>query len=283
MTAWKSLTDRDWVNVVNSDAVKAEGDDVHGAVCAAFKLIEAKLREKNEEPLANDVTIEHARALAEQVMGMEMLSARGLRAKELARTVLGDGEEPVAESRCGNCGTPASKAEGHITEYDEGGDWFCSEQCYDQHAELGCPHEHHNGYRHPAEAARLIEAEEALRSLASYLGCGGYNAPEVDAKVFEEKIRYGIDNFVRPAKAACGFPACAVHHPCTKACDKDEATLWRPIEEAPEWTFVLVVEDGQIAIAQRQGEFGWHDEEPRFLRSVPTAWMPLPKAPGDQP
>lgn len=40
--AWKSLTDREWVNIVNSDEVKNEGGDVHGAVCEAFKLIEAK-------------------------------------------------------------------------------------------------------------------------------------------------------------------------------------------------------------------------------------------------
>jgi hypothetical protein len=46
--AWRSLSDREWVNIVNSDAVKNEGSDVHGAVCEAFKLIEAKLREKNE-------------------------------------------------------------------------------------------------------------------------------------------------------------------------------------------------------------------------------------------
>lgn len=49
---WKSLTDREWVNIVNSDEVKNEGGDVHGAVCEAFKLIEAKLREKNCAPTA---------------------------------------------------------------------------------------------------------------------------------------------------------------------------------------------------------------------------------------
>lgn len=35
-------------------------------------------------------------------------------------------------------------------------------------------------------------AEEALRSLACWLGVGGYNAPAVDAKEFEAKIREGI-------------------------------------------------------------------------------------------
>jgi hypothetical protein len=39
-------------------------------------------------------------------------------------------------------------------------------------------------------------AEEALRSLASWLGVGGYNAPTVDAKVFEQKIRDGVTTFL---------------------------------------------------------------------------------------
>lgn len=45
---WQSLTDGEWVNIVNSDEVKNEGSDVHGAVCVAFKMIEKRLREKNE-------------------------------------------------------------------------------------------------------------------------------------------------------------------------------------------------------------------------------------------
>lgn len=36
------------------------------------------------------------------------------------------------------------------------------------------------------------DAEMALRSLANWLGVGGYNAPTVDAKVFEQKIRDGV-------------------------------------------------------------------------------------------
>lgn len=48
--AWVSLTDSEWVNIVNSDAVMEEGEYVQGAVCVAFKLIEAKLREKNFLP-----------------------------------------------------------------------------------------------------------------------------------------------------------------------------------------------------------------------------------------
>lgn len=38
-------------------------------------------------------------------------------------------------------------------------------------------------------------AEMALRSLAAWLGVGGYNAPTVDAKVFEAKIRDGVQVF----------------------------------------------------------------------------------------
>lgn len=40
---------------------------------------------------------------------------------------------------------------------------------------------------------RLVDCEEALRSLASYVGNGGYNAPSVDATAFEAKVRSGID------------------------------------------------------------------------------------------
>lgn len=35
-------------------------------------------------------------------------------------------------------------------------------------------------------------AEEALRSLACWMGVGGYNAPTVDAKLYEQKIREGV-------------------------------------------------------------------------------------------
>jgi hypothetical protein len=104
-------------------------------------------------------------------------------------------------TRCANCGTAYAEQHGWITEGDPEGEAFCSQACIEQHDELGCPHEHHHGYRHPTEAARLIACENVLRSLASYLGCGGYNAPEVDAAVFEGKIRYGIDNFVAPLAA----------------------------------------------------------------------------------
>lgn len=45
--------------------------------------------------------------------------------------------------------------------------------------------------------ARAEAAEDVLRSLASYLGVGGYNAPTVNAEEFEKKIRYGIDMLLR--------------------------------------------------------------------------------------
>jgi len=42
------------------------------------------------------------------------------------------------------------------------------------------------------QAERAESYAETLRSLASYVGAGGYNADTVDADVFEEKIRWGI-------------------------------------------------------------------------------------------
>lgn len=44
-----------------------------------------------------------------------------------------------------------------------------------------------------AENERLQGCEEVLRQLASYCGCGGYNAPEVDPEVFAKKIMDGIN------------------------------------------------------------------------------------------
>lgn len=43
------------------------------------------------------------------------------------------------------------------------------------------------------EEAKLEAAHDALRDLASYVGNGGYNAPEVDAEQFRLKVREGID------------------------------------------------------------------------------------------
>jgi hypothetical protein len=44
----------------------------------------------------------------------------------------------------------------------------------------------------------LNEAHAVLRSLACSLGAGGYNASVVNAKTYEEKIRWGIDALTRP-------------------------------------------------------------------------------------
>jgi hypothetical protein len=107
-------------------------------------------------------------------------------------------QEPV-ESRCANCGKPKSQAASCISDYPEDGEWFCSEQCYDQHGELGCPHATHDGYRHPVESAKLIECERIMRELASWLGCGGYNADEFIPSEFEAKIRHGIEHLHPPA------------------------------------------------------------------------------------
>ena len=46
-------------------------------------------------------------------------------------------------------------------------------------------------------AQQAAKCEDALRSLAAYVGAGGYNAESVDAKVFEEKVTWGIDHIVR--------------------------------------------------------------------------------------
>ncbi|KAB0489710.1 hypothetical protein [Pseudomonas vancouverensis] len=44
-----------------------------------------------------------------------------------------------------------------------------------------------------AENERLQDCEDVLRQLASYVGAGGYNAPEVDPEVFARKILDGIN------------------------------------------------------------------------------------------
>lgn len=44
----------------------------------------------------------------------------------------------------------------------------------------------------------LNEAHDVLRNIACVLGVGGYNATDVDAKVFEKKILEGIDMLVKP-------------------------------------------------------------------------------------
>lgn len=54
----------------------------------------------------------------------------------------------------------------------------------------------------PEAAATRTEAEDILRSLASWLGNGGYNAPTVDPAAFEAKIRDGIINTMIRVEAA---------------------------------------------------------------------------------
>ena len=52
------------------------------------------------------------------------------------------------------------------------------------------------------QTERAESYAETLRSLASYVGAGGYNADTVDAGVFEEKIRWGIGEIMTRAEAA---------------------------------------------------------------------------------
>jgi hypothetical protein len=51
--------------------------------------------------------------------------------------------------RCANCGKHREQAEDCISDYPEEGEWFCSQACYDQHSDLGCPHGTHNGLPAP--------------------------------------------------------------------------------------------------------------------------------------
>ncbi len=61
------------------------------------------------------------------------------------------------------------------------------------HEHTFCPH--CNPCR---QAARMVELEGVLRSLASYVGNGGYNAPDpINVVEFEAKIREGIDSLAR--------------------------------------------------------------------------------------
>jgi hypothetical protein len=118
----------------------ARTEDSHDIIDAATLL--SRLATAPPPPAAPAVAphAEFARLLAEQVLHMDMVTDRGIRARELARQVLDANEESPAEL--------------------------------------------------------------ALRSLASWLGAGGYNAPTVDAKAFEEKIRWGVEEVRRAAAPA---------------------------------------------------------------------------------
>jgi hypothetical protein len=59
-------------------------------------------------------------------------------------------------------------------------------------------------YAEPQASKREESYSDALRSLASYVGCGGYNADDpIDAKEFEEKIRLGIDLLLSAESQPC--------------------------------------------------------------------------------
>jgi hypothetical protein len=70
-------------------------------------------------------------------------------------------------------------------------------------------HSPDSGYTVPVYAEPIVGKREenysdALRSLASYVGCGGYNADDpIDAKEFEEKIRFGIDLLLSAQSQPC--------------------------------------------------------------------------------
>ena len=49
---------------------------------------------------------------------------------------------------------------------------------------------------------RAEKAEDVLRSLASFVGAGGYNADKVDADVFEQKTRWGIGQIMERLEKA---------------------------------------------------------------------------------
>jgi hypothetical protein len=63
-----------------------------------------------------------------------------------------------------------------------------------------------------AEAATEPFAD-ALRALASYVGAGGYNAPDVDPAEFERKIRWGIDQLLDGKSPCAGSAGTTVTQP----------------------------------------------------------------------
>jgi hypothetical protein len=56
---------------------------------------------------------------------------------------------------------------------------------------------------------RADAAEDVLRSLASWLSVGGYNAPTVNAEDFEKRIRWGVDMLLAPHLESFGIVAAA--------------------------------------------------------------------------
>lgn len=73
---------------------------------------------------------------------------------------------------------------------------------------------------------RAEKAEGVLRSLASFVGAGGYNADKVDADVFEQKIRWGIGQIMERLEKAEAELAKAREHErewCAQLCE------WLPV------------------------------------------------------
>ena len=66
------------------------------------------------------------------------------------------------------------------------------------------------------ESAKLIECERIMREIASWLGCGGYNADEFIPSEFEAKIRYGIEHLHPPAAQPEERYFCQLHWRCGK-------------------------------------------------------------------
>lgn len=96
------------------------------------------------------------------------------------------------------------------------------------------------------QAERAESYAEALRSLASYVGAGGYNADTVDAAVFEEKIRWGIGEIM-------------------ERMEKVEAELTKLRE--------------QTAVAQVEVAHGLHKRTTNWLKTLPDGTHLLYAAP----
>lgn len=88
-------------------------------------------------------------------------------------------------------------------------------------------------------------AELALRSLASWLSAGGYNAPTVDAKVFEEKIRWGVQNAIDEAVTA-------ERYRCAKLLDPTSALIALRGSTHPAEAVARAILEGVVAPADAQ-------------------------------
>lgn len=73
-----------------------------------------------------------------------------------------------------------------------------------------------------AALARAEVAEDALRSLASWLGAGGYNSEAVSPETYEQKIRWGIDAISQPLQARVRELEALVNTEAEKIADMSE-------------------------------------------------------------